>query len=380
MTALYQLAVLGAPTEVQLEELRACLTTAVARCHLRLGHEVGWEVLPSEFKPYQLHPSATVFFAGSEPKLGNLAALIERGIPVLPVSSKVNDTLAGMPEALQSLQCLAYSEGNMQPICAALLECVGLLPKQRRVFISYRRDEAGEIAAQLFDALSARHFEVFLDTHDITSDKDLQALSWHRLYDSDVVLMLDTPNYFDHRWTSAEFGRVLAKGISVLRVGWPDSTLSIRAVVASRAQLAMNDIDVDSGRMTEGALERICNTLEEVRSQSHAVRSVNLISNLRIAVQNAGGRILGLGANQAVHIQLANGEPIVVYPSVGIPSPITLHDTLAQAAGQSVAVVYDHIGLHPEWVQHLDWLHDQGQSVRWIKASEAHWQFAHWSH
>jgi hypothetical protein len=100
-----------------------------------------------------------------------------------------------------------------------LLECVGLLPRQRRVFVSYRRDEARQAALQMFDALSSRHFYVFLDTHGITPAEDFQAMLWHRLCDSDVLLMLDTPNYFEGRWTSAEFGRALAKGISVLRIG-----------------------------------------------------------------------------------------------------------------------------------------------------------------
>jgi TIR domain len=70
---------------------------------------------------------------------------------------------------------------------------------------------------------SARLFDVFLDTHGIAPAEDFQTMLWHRLCDSDVLVMLDTPNYFGSRWTSAEFGRALAKGIAVLRVGWPGS-------------------------------------------------------------------------------------------------------------------------------------------------------------
>ena len=128
-------------------------------------------------------------------------------------------------------------------IATALLECVGLLPRQRRVFVSYRRDDARQAALQLFNALSARLFDVFLDTHGIAPAEDFQAVLWHRLCDSDVLVMLDTPGYFESRWTNAEYGRALAKGISVLRIGWPGVSPSLRTATASRLDLAATEID-----------------------------------------------------------------------------------------------------------------------------------------
>jgi hypothetical protein len=258
------------------------------------------------------------------------------------------------------------------------MECAGLLPRQRRVFVSYRRAEAREAALQLFDALSARLFDVFLDTHGIAPAEDFQTMLWHRLCDSDVLLMLDTPGYFESRWTNAEFGRALAKGISVLRVGWPDSTPSIRTATASRAELLPEEVDPQTGRLSNNAIERICLQLEEVRSQGHAVRSVNLVSNLRNALQQIGGQITGVGPNRAVYTQLSNGANVVVYPTLGVPTSKTLHEASTNSPGQSVAVVYDHIGLHPHWLTHLDWLGSHISSAKWIKASEAAWQFADW--
>jgi len=41
------------------------------------------------------------------------------------------------------------------------------LPAQRRVFVSYRRNESRDAAVQLFEELSARQFDVFLDTHSV---------------------------------------------------------------------------------------------------------------------------------------------------------------------------------------------------------------------
>lgn len=378
MTALYQLAVLGSPTDAQISEVEEVVGTAVGMFNLRLGHEVGWEVRPEAFNPDQQRSSAAVFFGGENPPLANVAKLLERGIPLLPIASDVNRVSEEIPELLRPLNCLAYTANGPQRVATALLECAGLLPRQRRVFVSYRRGEARDAALQLFDALSARLFDVFLDTHGIPPAEDFQTMLWHRLCDSDVLVMLDTPGYFESRWTSAEFGRALAKGISVLRVGWPDCTPSARTATASRAELLPEEVDAATGRLADSAVERICLQLEEVRSQSHAVRSVNLVSNLRNAIQTIGGQLVGVGPNKAVYIRLPDGRNVVVYPTVGVPTSTTLHDASTNSPDQSVAVVYDHVGLHPRWLGHLDWLGQHIHSARWVKASEAGWQFADW--
>ena len=45
---------------------------------------------------------------------------------------------------------------------------------------------------------------------------------------------------------------------------------------------------------------------------------------------------------------------------------------------ETVAVVYDHVGMHPQWLQHIDWLGSHVRSARWLKAHEVAWQLADW--
>ena len=137
-------------------------------------------------------------------------------------------------------------------------------------------------------------------------------------------------------------------------------------------------MDAGTGRLADDAIERICIQLEAVRSQSHAVRSVNLVSNLRNAVETIGGQVTGVGLNKAVYIQLPDSREVVVYPTVGVPTSTTLHDASANSPDRSVAVVFDHVGLHPRWLEHLDWLGGHIRTARWVKASEAGWQLADW--
>ena len=379
MSVLYEFAILGAPSDAQVEELQAIVSQSIAPFGLRLGHEIAWSDRSANFTPDQHKASVAVFFGGNDAPEANLAELMRRAVPVIPVVSRPSKVGEEIPGILQTLNCLDYSQGGMQRVATALLECVGLLPRQRRIFLSYRREEATQVALQLFEALSARLFDVFLDTHKIGVAEDFQAMLWHNLCDTDVLVMLDTPTYFDSRWTAAEFGRALAKGVSVLRIGWPDCTPSERTKTANSIELAREEIDKDTGKLVDKLIDRICLRLEAVRVESHAVRNVNLVSNLRIAIEQIHGKFIGVGTHNAVLIILPDGSEVVVYPSVGVPTSTTLHDASTNSPNQSVAVIYDHIGLHPRWLAHLDWLGSHVSSAHWVKSSEAAWQFADWS-
>ncbi len=376
--ALYELAVMGAPSDAQIAELRSCVSGIVEAFGLRLDKDVGWLVCPAEFDPPQKTPGAALFCGRAGVSDQGVAGLLSRCISTIPVASSPGEVHAEIPDSLRSFNCLFYQSDGPLRIATALLECVGLLPRQRRVFVSYRRDDARNAALQLFNALSGRLFDVFLDTHGVAPAEDFQAVLWHRLCDSDVLIMIDTPGYFDSRWTSAEYGRALAKGISVLRIGWPGVTASPRTSTASQVDLAVGDVDVATGTLSHAAISRICAHLEEVRGQGHAVRMLNLLSNLRLAVECIGGSVTGVGTYNAIHVTLPDGKKIILYPTVGVPTSVTLNDAVDRAAGQSVGVVFDHIGLNEKWLRHLTWLAKNISAARWVRATEAAWAFAGW--
>lgn len=375
---LYELALMGAVSDAQAAELQQHVDQIVVPFGLRLGHEIAWRVRPGGFAPPQQVPAAVAFVGAERVSDADLGSILASGIPILPIASADGRITAEIPASLAALNCLTIANDGPLRIATALLECVGLLPPQRRVFVSYRRDGARQAAIQLFDALSARQFDVFLDTHGIAPAEDFQAILWHRLCDSDVLVMLDTPNYFDSRWTSTEYGRALAKGISVLRVGWPGFSPSPRTATASRVDLAADELDAASGRLADDAMNRICLQLEFVRAQSHAVRGLNLFSKLKQGVECIGGTIRGVGIHNATYVTLPDGKNIVIYPAVGVPTSVNLNDAADRALGRPVAVVYDHIGIHVRWLDHLAWLGKNITVARWVKASETAWALAGW--
>lgn len=377
--ALYELAILGAPTEDQVNALKQRFKVAADQFNLRVDEDISLVIQPTEFKPNKRVAAAAVFFGGTAVVDCDIAKLFDRqSTPVLPVASTATAVSTEIPPALRSLNCVFSDEVSVDRIFSALLECVGLLPRQRRVFLSYRRNEATAAAVQLFAELSARQFDVFLDTHGIGAAVDFQETLWHQLCDVDVLVMLETPNYFESRWTSAEYGRALAKGIGVLRVQWPDLTPSIYTGTASRAEILASELDVHK-RLSDSAVERICAQLEEVRSISHATRQLSMLTAVQDAVKKVEGQVDSVGAYRTMHLTLRSGRRLVVQPTIGVPTALTLQNLL-ERAGSSVecVVVYDHLGLKRTWQTHLDWLASNVKGARWVKTTEVADDFGGW--
>jgi hypothetical protein len=378
LPVLYSLGLLGAPSPEQATEVERLVAENIAPFGLGLREQVAWHLGPPEPLPVNRISAAVAYFGALGASTAGLDELLSLSVPIVPVVSTLSDVRGQLPAALHPFNALSYDSSGPLRVATALLECAGLLPRQRRVFVSYRRDEARQAALQVFDVLSSRVFDVFLDTHDVSPGDDVQATVWHRLCDSDVLVMLDTPRYFESRWTDAEFGRALAKGISVLRVGWPDATPSSRTATASRVELLPEELDA-AGHVAAVAIERIAIQVEALRSESHAVRSLNMLSALRRDLNTIGGSVAGVGVRRAVYMTLPGGQQVTAYPAVGVPTSRVLHDAAVHSAGGPAAVLFDPIGLRPEWLEHLDWLGQHVPSVRWLKATQLGWDLAGWS-
>ena len=376
--ALYELAVLGFPSTEQLASIAAAFEQAASQFKLRVGDEIKLLSKPEKFRPDQRTCAAAVFFGGTGGADFDISKVIDvKSLPILPVVSTSTSVSSEIPESLRGLNCIFSDKSSMDRIFATLLECVGLMPRQRRVFLSYKRDEATTAAVQLFSELSSRQFEVFLDTHGIGAGVDFQESLWHQLCDVDVLVMLETPAYFKSRWTSAEYGRALSKGIGVLRVQWPDSTPSIHTATSSRVEIVAGELLAD-GTLAAIAINRISEQLEAVRSLSHATRQLSMITAVQSAVEQVEGSLVGVGANRVMHLKLRSGRDLLVQPTIGIPTSLTLHDTLERAGGIDSAVVYDHFGMKKSWQAHMDWLASKVTGSRWMKRTDVAWDIGGW--
>lgn len=383
--SVYELAILGSATPDDRAALAATLATMIDDFGLAVGTDVivhDAATLPSRDKRAAF---ACVYFGGPEQTdLDAAREVICSSAPIIPTVAPAAEFNAQIPDFLQSANGLRRrgDDPAMSELALALLECVGLLRRQRRVFVSYRRVESRAAALQLHDLLTARGFDVFLDTHKIRPGDPFQDVLWHRLVDSDVMVMLDTPTYFDSRWTRQEIGRARAKEIQVLRVIWPEHMPSKLTDLAETVYLEQVDLEGPDGPIATATADEIVLRVERLRSRSIAARYMSITGKLRADVEKIGAAVEGVGAHRAIAVRLLDDRKIWAYPIVGVPTAEILNDVAEKArrANQHEVpvLVYDHIGIRDAWAAHLRWLDEHIRAVRAVKVSEAGWALAAW--
>lgn len=379
--SLYEIAILGSVSPENRDTLTETIRGMIEDFDLAVGQDVFIHDAGTVGQRDKGAAFAAVYFGGTpQVDLDVTRELVRSSAPIIPTIAAGANFGAEVPEVLQAANGLTRrnDDPKMTELAAALLEVVGLLRRQRRVFVSYRRVESTAAALQLHDLLISRGFDVFLDTHDIRPGDPFQDVLWHRLVDCDVMVMLDTPAYFESRWTRQEIGRARAKDIHVLRVIWPEHKPTKLTDLAETVYLDAAELEGPTGPIIAASAEAIALRVERLRSQSIAARYMSITGKLRADVEKVGGTVEGIGRHRAIAVRLFGDRTFWAYPVVGIPSAETLNDVADKARqadqGEAPILVYDHIGIRDAWAAHLRWLDEEIKSVRAIKVSEAGWE------
>ena len=383
--SLYELAILGNASRQERDRLTGTITEMTRDFGLTVGNELVILDAGGIADRNRRAAFAAAYFGGDPTTdAAAVAELIRTSAVVIPTVASGGDFETEIPQALRSANGhrRRANDVDMNELAAALLECLGLLRVQRRVFLSYRRTEARAAALQLHDRLLERTFDVFLDTHDIRPGQPFQEVLFHRLCDSDVLLMLDTPTYFARMWTRQELGRALAKGIHILRVVWPDHEPTPEASLAETIVLDPTEMGGPDGPIPQTRVDQIALALEKVRSRSIAARYMAVTGKLREDLTRIGGSIDAIGSHRAIAITLPTRKKVWAYPVVGFPTAELLNDVADKAAKAdqegTPILVYDEVGMSQPWVAHLKWLDENISSVRALKASTIGYDLVAW--
>ena len=354
--------------------LRRAIVDALEPFGLKLGDEVAVHFASEAHAAIVPGEAKVVLFFGSPAVRATVKLLVSPTDLLIPVVSDLSACGSELPPEVSAFNALQYegaSEAQAAALASAILETLGLMPAKRRIFLSYRRDEAREVALQLHDALRARQFSVFLDTHEIRYGGRFQDALWHQLGDCDVLLMLDTKGYFVSRWTEEEFGRAGNMRLGILRVGFPG--VSPAPATTLTTTVALSEVDLGSnGRLSDDAIDRIGDALERFRARSVAARLDNMLGTLRRAVEKRGGTITNPGPLKRVSINLPRPTvggiaELTVYPAVGVPTSDAV-ERIAKDADSECALLYDGQSLLQSWIDHLEWFAGGIERFRWIRA------------
>lgn len=310
-----------------------------------------------------------------------LTKLIVDASLILPVTDDLTRFSATIPKELRTINGFELSsQQRIEPLVSVILEGLGLLRNTRRLFISYKRDESSKVAIQLFEQFEKNGFDVFLDTHSIRHGEPFQDELWHRLADTDIVVLLNTPGFLKSEWTKEELARANAMMIGVLQLIWPTHKQEREAEISIPIQLEANDFGnshfTDSNSyLTNETILTIVQQAESLRARSLAARQDNIVSEF-ISAANKTGVPVNLHPEKIITATKTSGKNYVMIPTIGVPQAMRYNQAeevvkkLSSITSPEVYLLYDHINIRDKWLSHLDWL-DKHLPIKTIKIFDA---------
>jgi hypothetical protein len=300
--------------------------------------------------------------AGGQGLASQVQMLLDSPAVVVPAVTSLQDFSSKVPPALLATNGLELdpADARLEKVAGLLLELLGLLRKRRRLFISYKRTESAAVAQQLYHGLDERSFDVFLDTLSVRPGDQFQEQLWHRMTDSDVVILLYTQSVHSSGWVEQEIERANGMKITVLQLIWPGVPRDRRTELFEPVYLKAGDFDSDRpGRIAASEVSRICTLVESLRARSLARREAGLVETLR---DRAAKLRMTTSVQPARHVDVhCDAQTFArVIPSVGVPDSEALQLwALAPAEGaapREVVLLYDSLNVTANWRTHLDWL------------------------
>lgn len=318
-------------------------------------------------------PSVGVYFGGKHPADADLR-LLERmtraAVVVIPVVSNISKLSRLVPKELQPINGTDLRKSDVSAIANTALENLHLLRQERRLFISYRRADSSAVALQLRHLFEACGYDAFLDTHSVSIGDRFQEVLWQRLVDSDLLLLLHTPEFLTSRWTKEELAQAEALTVGILQIVWPGHSPAPHTNLCERIYLNRSDFQGTS--LKRDARAKIAAGVESLRARCLAARHNNLVREFCDAAATIGATT-AVQPERYVVADLKNGRRIAAIPTVGVPDALRYHEASLRFPGGGKAVdeavlIYDHRGLRPAWNTFLDWL-DQFLPVKAIRVT-----------
>ena len=328
-------------------------------------------------------PTFCLYFGSNSKGFKNLdilTSLIKNAKLILPIVSDLSQFNNQIPKELENVNGFELTTSDkVESLVSCILEGLSLLRLSRRLFISYKRDESSTVAIQLFEQLEKSGFDVFLDTHSIRPGEPFQDELWHRMADTDVVVLLNTPGFLNSNWTSQELAKANSMSIGILQVIWPTHKLEREAELSIPFQLTDNDFGNNvftesTSYLTSTTISKIVSQVESLRARSLASRQDNIISEF-ISSAVKMGKKADLQSEKFISVTQSDGKERIIIPTVGVPQAFTYNQSeelVARIKSKNVTgayLLYDHRNIREKWLNHLAWL-DTYLPIKAIKIVE----------
>jgi hypothetical protein len=313
-TTNYYIEIFADPTDARVPELQDAVHREISR--LGIHRTVSVKLLNA---PVKNDLAAAVYFGTTEIAQDDLVtALVSRSLEksrvIIPVVNDLTTYMSSVPECLRPLNAFAWlGQQSAEVLCRKLLEELGIEDRQRRVFISHKRDDGLAAAEQLHEHLSRNGFLPFIDRFHIPSGSDVQAEIADQLEDCAMLLLLETPLAHTSDWVFDEVDYALSHIMGMHIVSWPDTETELPGTHGlPRQLLAKSDLRSQKGYdiFTSATIDRLIAEVEAEHARAMVQRRKYLLVSAEEAAQDAGRECIPLPGWRMV-VQSQSGSSIV---------------------------------------------------------------------
>jgi hypothetical protein len=355
----YELVVLGPAKDTWRHALEARVTELFVKCGLDFavdGRMLVGRGAPPDWSGFPV----AVWFGGEgtidAAELVIMREFLDKGFTLFPVVASLADYSKSVPSELKAINGQQWDEARTS---ADVMKGFRLARAARQVFISYKRSEGAGVAHQLFNELNERGFRVFLDTASVDAGADFQRALWSRMADVDLVILLDSPTALNSTWVHQELNRAHDLGLGVVQLIWPDHTQTPGTDLSFPIQLAAVDFlggnQTAEGKLEEAVIRNVVREIEGERIRSLSARRSRLVDGLLEHV-NSSGATVSVHPMRNVDILKGTKKIAEVVPFAGVPDSISVYLQERLKAYEPTVLIYNGLGVDPEWAEHLRWL------------------------
>lgn len=303
-------------------------------------------------------PVLYLFYAQSEDDY-NLQAedlsSIEYNLLVLPVIKDVKNCGKYIPDQIKSTNALELKDTDpIEKLKNFVLRYFGLLDVNRKIFISYKRDDCEGLAQKLFDELGKKNFIPFLDSYVIEPGVNFQEHLKHELGDSELMIFINSKNYGSSRWCKEELITASEMQVGIVQLRFNDSE-DVKESAISRI------VPLGNMRKREDdyadAIPDIIDEIERYRAIGFELRRKSLVALIRDKYVDVDFDVCENG------LLVSSEAKCAAYMMNRIPLSYDLQraETIMQDKGVNLAdynkmVVYYGVYCRPDITRHHDWL------------------------
>lgn len=311
-------------------------------------------------------PVLYLFYAKTEEeqkfKSENLTSM-EYNLQVLPVIKNIKDCGKCIPEEIRSTNAMELKDSDpIEKLKNFVLRYFGLLDVNRKIFISYKRDDCEGLAKKLYDELNKKNFVPFLDSYVIEPGVIFQDYLKHELADSELMVFINSKDYEQSKWCKEELTAASELQVGIVQLRFNES----KDILESAFSRIVN-LGGMKGKEEEyaEAIPHIIDEIERYRAIGFELRRKSLVALMREKYKNVDFDVCENG------LLVSSEAKCAAYLMNRVPSSYDLQRAESIMLknnfcidGFKKMVVYYGLYCRPDITRHHDWLNNTSVPVK----------------